>query len=405
MFCKKKTLYTLFIVAVALSLCVVYHYKASFEYDDEVVVEEVVVERIHKKPSGGHRRHINPATYRSNDTTCKGLEQRLNIAPRRYVLGLNYWEQTNMALGSVFALERVAVDWGAKLVRPFTLNSRLYGLPHLRIDDYWDDHVQCHTLDLLFNLTYMDKVGCSYNLPHQVTFEEFLRNGSRQLTVLHFIHEIESREFSIIKELGVREVKARLAKEHVFECSKLLTVMHKVLPSLNEEASSRKLPPFVLDKHYCINATIATSPADLARKCGISQRKSNASIIALNWRGLNANEMVVKSARGHHKNARLPLRNMTLKWHPTPTTEYFKHSDLVLQNTRKFMTDSSITPYGFIGIHIRSEKLGQRESRIPNYSFNCLGKALKIRNQLLKHKTNKQIIIFTDYGKFWQRLM
>lgn len=398
MICKRKTVCVSFVAVFSVLLCLVYFYKTSPILDEDVVVEDN--DFGPRKPSS-HRRLAT--VFHFNETACKALEQRLKLGPSRYVLGLNYWEQTNMALGSMFALERVAVDWNARLVRPFTLNSRLFGLPHLRIDHLWDDHAQCHALDLLFDLPHMDLLGCSYNLPRAANFKDFLRNGSRQLTVLHFVHDTESREVPVLGGQDGRVLKSRLQKEHVFECSKsppIQGLIVSILNSLNSETQQGTSAPFILGKYYCINASIHTSPADLARKSGFEKWTTDASIFVLNWRGLRVSDVVLKSAKGHHKNNRLPLTNLTHGWHPTPITNYFKHSDLVSQTVDHFMADLSLSPKSFIGIHIRSEKLGIRESRIPNYTVDCLTKAIKVRNRLAKQHGGKDTMIFMDYGKY-----
>ena len=54
----------------------------------------------------------------------------------RFVLGLNYWEQLTMATINMYQLVCLADMWNASVVRPFTLNSRLYGMQHLKAGEF-----------------------------------------------------------------------------------------------------------------------------------------------------------------------------------------------------------------------------------------------------------------------------
>lgn len=67
--------------------------------------------------------------WRLNDLEMKTSElAEAEHRPSRYMLGLNYWEQLTMATGNMFSLVCLGKWWNITIVKPFTYNSRLYGL-------------------------------------------------------------------------------------------------------------------------------------------------------------------------------------------------------------------------------------------------------------------------------------
>ena len=71
---------------------------------------------------------------------------------QRFVLGLNFWEQMNMATVNFFKLCCLASKWNATTVKPFTYNSRFYGLRKFKADDYVNNSLPAKELDLLYNI-------------------------------------------------------------------------------------------------------------------------------------------------------------------------------------------------------------------------------------------------------------
>ena len=65
--------------------------------------------------------------------------------PRRFILGLNYWEQFTMATGNLLSLVCLGEQWNATTVQPFTFNSRLYGLQNFKPGMYgeWVSSRRC----------------------------------------------------------------------------------------------------------------------------------------------------------------------------------------------------------------------------------------------------------------------
>ena len=335
-------------------------------------------------------------------------------APNRYVLGLNYWEQMNMALGNMFALAALSKAWRAGLVQPFTHNSRLYGLPHFLADHYWRDTAKelplssasphaSLDLDELFDVAYMNKVGSSYDLPQLVPFSRFLETSTRSLILVHFLHERESRETSVLQTPGGIELIRRLGNNHTLECSGFVTVhslAQSLLSSLNKEAERRGLKRFRLARHCCVNGSHETTPTELAEGCGFDPTSDeDVSLLVMNWRGMGAGQGTHHSAKGYHKSQRLLIKNATSFRHPKGITDAFPHSQKVLRLAEKFTKRLQLAPGGYVGVHLRTEKLGQRNKRINGFLYNCMNQVLEICNNLTSNNKDIPIVFITDYGR------
>lgn len=345
------------------------------------------------------RRNILYSTTSNVYPSPKCFSCSRRISPSRFVIGLNYWEQTNMALGNMFALNRLAYDWSASLVWPFTLNSRLYGLPHLRADHKWrivaSRNETMLSLDHLFNINYLNLLGNTYNLSKLIDFRNFLEESNRLVTIMHFIHRTSSRERSILP--ASPELHHQLAKDAIFECinyPSIQTIAHDIMSALNIDASYR---PFRLHRYCCVNASKETTPTQLAEKCGFGPSNVNFSLLVLNWRGLGDTHIVKNSAKGLHKSQRSIITNLTLREHPKGGRDIFKHSSEVLGNASYFLRKLKLSYNKFIGIHIRSEKLGQRSARISKFASTCLRKALRVSNNFQQFE-NYSTVLLTDYG-------
>lgn len=307
-----------------------------------------------------------------------------------------------MAIGNMFALSQFAKDWSASLVKPFIFNSRLYGLPHFLSDHKWKEiNSSMLTLDHVFDTNNLNRLASLYGTSKFAGFCEFILQASRDVTLIHFINNRESREISILTGPDGHTLHNRLSREHTFECSQYKSVQQlgkHIINSLNKEAIATSSKIFQLNRHYCVNSSIATSSSELAEQCKFSSSVRNLSLLVLNWRGLGVDQIVTNSAKGVHKSRRLIVRNLTLYQHPRGGTHVFSHSHQVLEATRRFMNSFNLTSGQFIGVHIRSEKLGQRDRRIKGFLDECMEKVMRLCEKLRHRHKDLPMVFLSDYG-------
>lgn len=302
-----------------------------------------------------------------------------------------------MAVGNMFSLSSFGKALHCQLVEPFTYNSRLYGLPHFLSDHKWS-RVKDRSLSLsdIFSINHINTLGESYRLPHLVNFNTFINSAPRALVLIHFIHEIESREWPIsVSEEGVELIRS-LGNSYVLECSSYKVVrslVQMLLSSLNNEI--RRGEHFSILRHCCVNGSHETSPSELAERCGFDPQGGPLTLLVLNWRGMTGGANVHRSAKGHHKSQRLIVRNSTSFKHPKGITDPFVHSHSILQLSRDFVKQLRLVPGEYTSVHIRSEKLGQRDRRVGGFLDNCLNKAWSLATNITN---GDRLIVFSDFG-------
>lgn len=129
-----------------------------------------------------------------------------NVSTWRYTLAVGYREQMTRATQNLFSLVHVALDWGARTVVPFTLDSKLFGLPESNR----------RKLDVMFNISEMNtNLLCkTYKLPPLSDFEEFMKTADRSIVFVHLAWY--SQSFGIAeKNLHGRKAGHRLQPKQV----------------------------------------------------------------------------------------------------------------------------------------------------------------------------------------------
>lgn len=335
---------------------------------------------------------VNITTSTTTSTSCVETQ-----AATKFIIALNYWEQLNMAMHNLFGLVNLAVAWDGVVVKPFTMNSRLYGLPSLCADEHWSTNVSMLSLSWLYNEKRLDKLSCVNNRRRFYRFDQFLSTANRQVILIHYVFYKEAHELSVLKDKDTNNnyLYKRLISDEIFECNGFKTIDkigNDVLKSLNKEVHDFNY--FRLLKHVCVNGTLETNSQMLATRTGIANY-DYLTIIILNWRGIVKKSTNHVSAKGSHRIIRqfihLPEYQ---KQHP----KILYPSESVLYFASLFVKNFS-RGAEFIAVHIRSEKLGQRADRIPNYIALCLAKTIKFLNELkTSSRQNMKIVLITDYS-------
>lgn len=335
----------------------------------------------------------------TNTITSATVNDCVQKHSSKYIIGLNYWEQLNMAVHNLYTLVNLAVAWDGMVVKPYTMNSRLYGLPHLRADEYWSMNVSMLPLSWLFNEKNLDRLSCVEGSIQFSGFDQFLSSASRQVVILHYIFYKEAHELSVLndKDSSNNHLYKRLISDEIFDCSGFITIdriAKDILTSLNNEVNDMNY--FKLLRHICINGTLETNPKMLATRTGIVDQ-DYITIIIVNWRGIVQKSTNHISAKGSHRVLRQFIH---LPDYHSPLPKILYPSESVLYFTSQFVKTFS-KGAGFIAMHIRSEKLGQRSDRVPQYITSCLTKTITFANEIKTSLTsNMKLIVITDYGVY-----
>jgi len=103
-----------------------------------------------------------------------------------YLLVLYYFEQMNNALRNLLRLGPVAMNLDMRIVEPFVVHSRLYGLPDMLPAK--EVTGTFYSLRTLFNINSINQSLYTYAGATLASFEDFVRYAPREVTVVYFVH-------------------------------------------------------------------------------------------------------------------------------------------------------------------------------------------------------------------------
>lgn len=340
-------------------------------------------------------------TLDSKDATNQYVPGRDNnlcnsSSSRKYVIGLSYWEQLNMAVRNMFQLVIVANDWGSRVVEPYTINSRLFGLRNFVIKretaiTYSDVPL---SLRELVDTDKLNGIICSNGLPHLASVQEFTDKSAELVIVVHFIHHRDNPNDLNVPANVKAHITTQFSSSPVVDCTTLLEhYLYRIGNLLQQETDGKR--DHVIKHYYCVDATKLISTEKLAKMIGIADL-AEFTVIVVDWHGYSSKSMVYNSAQGPHMNKRATL-NTSYKG-PSFAAVTLPHSQRVINATERYLQYSKIT-IPFIAVHIRSEKIGHVQSTHKGYVSSCMNKMIDMIEQLKKQHDISNVVICTDAGE------
>ena len=300
----------------------------------------------------------------------------------RYVIALNYWEQLTMATNNLFRLLWFSKQWNASVIMPFVKDSHFYGL--------WkrSNNETALPLDLLYDRSQFNSLLESYHLPPLVTMETFLTKARRSLIVLQLFYNGDA--------LGAG-MTLRFNRAYVYDCSDTICTK-RALTSFVRNLNERATSPFAVKACYCVNASHEIYPDKLAEIIGI-QGDSDASVIFNNWHGISESDTKKATSKGSdRKKGRMPVSGYKKGAAPSGGTVTLPYSLYVRRNASNFIRSLNVEAE-FAAVHLRSERLGERDERTNGYFAQCWEEVMRIlQTNILPKRTNITVLYFTDYG-------
>ena len=317
----------------------------------------------------------------SAKNSCDAVIKNLNISSKKFVMGLSYWEQLTMATNSFISLIAYSKNLGARTVEPFLLASELYGLPTTvnfpTVVGTPPIKYMQRTRDLktIYDMEALQRDLCTeYALPPLASFNEFLANASRELTVLNIMYHHAKKDHDYSNCSQAKEIKSS---------------SKKLLKILNAEAAKHKISKekFTVKRACCIHKKQDTIPEEMARRCGFNG--DSFSAIFMVWRGYSHDP---------NKRFRLRLPNLPIFNMPFPGTYVYPLSPSVLSNATAFYNNIA-KGKELISVHLRTAKLGM-EYQEASRAKPCFEEVWRQVDQLRKDYPNAVVKYFVDYSPF-----
>jgi len=336
--------------------------------------------------------------YNSNNI----FNSTVNASKRSsFFISLSYFEQLTCATRNLFSAGNVAQNLGAKVVLPFLLRSRLYGIPDLiPAKEEADIFLPLQTV---YDIAQLNKTFHSLTNTYLADFEDFLYNAPREIVMFDYVHRhLAPKELS----LSLRSISkiTFLMNNHsfnVFDCGKHVFVHRQPLLEdigLMLRTFTRRLgvKEFVIKKYICINPSMDVTTDELKTFIGQDSR----TILFTQWRGCAYHSCNVK-ARGNIVSS----FRFRILFHTNHTKSIPYKSDIILPVNNIIASTASqylykinlISP--FISIHIRIEKLSRVNNKIQGHTACCLEILNSLLNALKWKYFNKTLLI-TDVGEY-----
>ena len=271
----------------------------------------------------------------------------------RYAMALSYFEELTMATNSWMQLALVAKYWGAYCIRPFTVNSALYGLPR----------AGSRSVNIVYDPAELDRKLAEYSMPPIASFDEFIAKAGRNVFVVRIVYQ-----------------KSKL---HIEECKGIMNRdVNSALSLLNKESTRRGYLNFQLYNCCLIHAHHPTNPVDIAKGCGLDQMDKYTVIIP-EWSGL----LRVPAYR-------LLTPNISDNSYPNADFDIYPHSKEVKGNATAFIKKST-GGEDFIALHYRLEAfLIRQKSQVTDHCLKYVPEAT--RQIQADYPQLKHLLIFGD---------
>lgn len=259
-----------------------------------------------------------------------------------------------------------------------------------------------HDLNLIYDDDSLTQILSSHHLPPLADFATFSQQAFREVIVIHYISPKESHELKVMKGMIKEKIQQAFKKDSVADCRHILYNYSKMIEdSLNHELVLWNGDPFHIVKYWCVNMSHFNTPSENAAKMGI-RSKGDVTVVVVNWRGTGSKQFVRGSAVGVHINKRVALINSScghyISW---SSDQAVKYSPQVLQTAARFTQSLGILPGDmFAAVHVRSEKLGLREPRLPGVTLACFRELTRLKNTLASKYPTLKFVHFTDYGPY-----
>lgn len=315
-------------------------------------------------------------------------ERRILRKIPRYVLALNYSERLHTVVDSLFSLSALAGEWKAKVVMPFTVDSKVVGLP--RPDG------SAAPLEFLLDKQHLDNLSCSYNLPPFAAFQDLLQSAARKAILIHFVYEMEN-------DADTKLIADKIGQSPIVDCSEFVHLQRTataIVTTLERETSKAFVSGFNVTKVVCVNASHSTSLRELVAKSGLMDF---SVVLVTDWRGVST-ASDKREWRGQRSAIQQEVPGASLGNYTIPySIRYLRPSHCVSDTTNHFRK-TAVSSGPFVAIHFHSERLGQRDRQMPGYFKNCFARAMQLRNDILGRDSSLPVYYFADCSSYSSQL-
>ena len=376
-------------------------YCKSSSFHKELILYNAQEDNAHLKTLGHVHEPRGLVRDSRRDYTESPVDQSAN--GYSYLLVLYYFEQMNNALRNLLRLGPVAMNLHMRIVEPFVVHSRLYGLPDMLPAK--EVTGTFYSLRTLFNIHSINQSVYTYAGATLASFEDFVLYAPREVTVVYFVHNeghkprtfcLSYRYLRILKLVTEAEIP-------VIDCTNEVSheeqIYSGLLDTLLNITAQYGVASFKIVKFICVAGERDTTTSQLRAQLGAKK----TTVIIPEWRGCG------------YRNCNLKLRHRIITRHrpkllytlkgekETPLNLTYVSSDLVMKTADLFMKNLNLTEQPFISIYMRMEKLVKTNSTIHidnSYLKCCTSTLQKVLAGIKKKFKVSNVLLTTDLGRY-----
>ena len=320
-----------------------------------------------------------------------------------YLLVLYYFEQMNNALKNLFHLGPIAMNLDLKIVEPFVVHSRLYGLPDmLPAGEATGSFYSLHTL---FNIDSINQSLNTYANVSLASFQDFVHNAPRDITVVYFIHNERSRPRNFRLSHHYSRILRRVseAKTPMIDCSNEIAheeqIYSGLLDALLNITTKYGVVSFRITKFICVAGERDITTNQLREQLG-PERKT---VIFPEWRGCGYGKCNFDMRHKHLTHNRPKLLYTLRGEKESPLNLSYTSSDLVMETANLFIKSLNLNKKSYISVYVRTEKLLKRNGTFSidkNYLRCCTSTLQNVLAGVKKRFKLSNVLLISDLGKY-----
>jgi len=322
-------------------------------------------------------------------------------ASGNFLLVLNYYEQISCATRNLLLMGHVAQNLAAKLVAPFLLRSRFYGVPDLIPST--EIPGEFLPLETVFDLGKLNETLNSYSGSYLVDFENFIHYAPREIVIVDQLRGyFTEREFKL-DELQLTRIynMMKQTKIKAFDCANFVKWNHsffnKTHLMLRRHARLFGKEEFRIIEYICILADEDVTTSDIKFLIGTEPR----TIVFTEYRGCTYNTCnTLSPARtiGVTQRNRILYHSNNLKSIPPTKLIISLYNAAIKQTALQFLQRMQIGD-PFVSLHIRIEKLQRIDQVFNKHTKCCLNILQKLLSELRKQYVDR-VLMITDMSEF-----
>ncbi|XP_065912394.1 uncharacterized protein [Dysidea avara] len=321
-------------------------------------------------------------------------------ASGNFLVVLNYYEQLTCAIRNLLVFGYVAQNLGAKLVSPYLLHSRLYGIPDLI--GKAEIPGEFLPLETVFDV---DKLNETLNFNSGsclVNFENFIRYAPREITIVDQVrgHAV-GRDLTLDnKHLRAIYNMMNQTKTKAYDCTSHIPWDHWFIQRthlmLRKYARLFDVQEFKISEYICISTTVDVTTTEIKYLIGPEPR----TIVFTQYRGCAYRSCNERSPHTINQPTRNRILYHSNNFKPAPPNQIINslYKSAIKQTALQYLQIIQIDD-PFISLHIRIEKL-QRVNRVFNKQTECCLQLLQSLIEVLRKQYVDRIMMITDMGEY-----